>query len=335
MAETNATAVRQTGQKPRAVRYRAALYFAKRVASAIPSLLAVLTLIFLAIRTLPGDPALAILGDTATEASITALRERLGLNEPILMQYLNFLGGMIRGDIGTSLVTGRSVLSELFRVLPFTLELTVASILIGTVIGVPLGILSALHRNGLIDYVTRILSLLGFSFPVFYAAILLILCFAVWLPWFPVISSPQTGDVGNRLNDLVLPALAGSLGLIAMITRASRSSLLEVLGDDYIRTARAKGLPEKLVIWRHALRNALIPVVTVIGLYFALIIGNSVLIETVFTRPGLGTLIIGSLDNRDYPMVQGLLVAYAFIVILINIITDMSYTMLDPRVRRS
>lgn len=315
-------------------RYRAPLYIFRRLLSAIPTLLAVLTVIFFAIRTLPGDPALAILGDTATDAAIAALREKLGLNLPVWRQYLNFLTGLLHGDLGTSLVYGRGVLSELLRVLPYTLALTMASILIGTLIGVPLGIISALHRNRFIDYVTRVLSLLGFSFPVFYAGIMLILMFAVWLPWFPVISS-TSGGFGNALHGLVLPAIAGSLGLIAMITRASRSSLLEVMGDDYIRTARAKGLTEKTVLYRHALRNALIPVVTVIGLYFALIIGNSVLIETVFTRPGLGSLIIGSLDNRDYPMVQGLLVAYAAIVIVVNLLTDLTYSVIDPRIGQS
>ena len=318
-----------------AERYRAPLYVVRRVLSAVPTLLAVLTVIFFAIRTLPGDPALAILGDTATDASIKALRERLGLNLPVWRQYLDFLGGLVRGDLGTSLVYNRSVLGELFRVLPYTLSLTIASIAIGTIIGVPLGIISALHRNRLIDYVTRVFSLLGFSFPVFYAGILLILVFAVWLPWFPVMSSSVDGSLAERLRGLVLPAAAGSLGLIAMITRASRSSLLEVMGDDYIRTARAKGLPEKIVLYRHALRNALIPVVTVIGLYFALIIGNSVLIETVFTRPGLGSLIIGSLDNRDYPMVQGLLVAYAAIVIVTNLLTDLTYSAIDPRIGKA
>lgn len=325
----------QAGISGLAGQHRAIVYVLKRLLGSIPTLLAVLTVIFFAIRTLPGDPALAILGDTATAQAVAALREKLGLNLPVWQQYLGFLRGIVQGDLGVSLVNGRAVLSELLRVLPYTLMLTLTSILIGALIGVPLGILSALHRNRLIDYITRVVSLLGFSFPVFYAAILLILVFAVWLPWFPVISSPEGAGLGERLHDLVLPAVAGSLALIAMITRASRSSLLEVMGDDYIRTARAKGLPEKIVLYRHALRNALIPVVTVIGLYFALIIGNSVLIETVFTRPGLGSLIIGSLDNRDYPMVQGLLVAYALIVVIVNILTDLTYSLIDPRISQT
>lgn len=314
-------------------RYPVPYYVALRLVTSVPTLLAVLTVIFFAIRTLPGDPALAILGDIATEEALVALRERLGLNLPIWQQYLTFLGGLVQGDLGMSLVYNRPITEELMRVLPFTLELTVASILLGSAIGIPLGVLSAIYRNRMIDYLTRTFSLLGLSFPVFYAAILLILVFSVYLNWFPVISSGGGGSLGERLNSLALPALAGALGLLAMIARATRSSLLEVLGEDYIRTARAKGVGPQLVIFRHALRNALIPVVTVIGLYFALIIGNSVLIETVFTRPGLGSLIIGSLDNRDYPMVQGLLIVYSLIIIIVNILTDISYSLIDPRVK--
>ncbi len=312
------------------------LWFAlRRLALAVPTILAVLTVIFFAMRTLPGDPAYAILGDVATAESVAALRETLGLNKPIAAQYIDFVAGIFRGDFGSSLVFNRPVLGEIARVLPYTLELTVASVVIGSVIGIPLGILSAIHRNRMLDYITRTLSLVGFSIPVFFIAILLILLFAVKLGWFPVISSGHPGDFGARMNDLFLPALTGALPLVAMMTRATRSSMLEVLGEDYIRTARAKGAPYRLIILRHALRNALIPVITIIGLYFALIIGNSVLIETVFTRPGLGSLIIGSLDNRDYPMVQGLLVVYAVIIVVINILTDLTYSMIDPRVKHS
>ena len=185
--------------------------------------------------------------------------------------------------------------------LPFTLELTFASIIIGSAVGIPLGVLSALYRNRLLDYITRVVSLIGFSIPVFFTAILLILAFAVHFRWFPVISSGNSAGFSGRINELVLPALTGALSLMAMMTRATRSSMLEVLGEDYVRTARAKGAPPSIIVIRHALRNALIPVVTIIGLYFALIIGNSVLIETVFTRPGLGSLIIGSLQMNHWP----------------------------------
>ena len=264
-----------------AARNPTTFFVARRLAVSAPTILAVLTVIFFAMRTLPGDPAYAILGDIATAEAVEALREKLGLNLPVGQQYLDFITGILQGDLGQSLVFNRPVLGEIARVLPYTIELTIASILIGCVIGIPLGILSALYRNRMFDYITRVLS------------------------------------------------------LVAMMTRATRSSMLEVLGEDYIRTARAKGAPRRIVVMRHALRNALIPVVTIVGLYFALIIGNSVLIETVFTRPGLGSLIIGSLDNRDYPMVQGLLVVYALIIVVVNLLTDLSYSLIDPRVKRS
>ncbi len=310
-------------------------YIARRLLLAIPTIWAVMTVIFIVMRTLPGDPAYAILGDSATAEAVAALREELGLNKPVLQQYWEFLTGVVQGDLGTSLVFKAPVLGEMWRVLPFTLELTVAAIVIGATIGVPLGIVSALHRNALIDYLTRTLSLLGLSFPVFFAAIVLILIFSIELRWFPVISSGNAPGIMGRLEHLALPAVAASLGLIAVTTRATRSAMLEVLGEDYIRTAKSKGAPQRLIVYRHALRNALIPVVTVIGLYFGLVIGNSVLIEIVFNRPGLGKLIVGSLDTRDYPMVQGLLIVYAFLIIFTNLITDLTYGFLDPRVKRS
>jgi ABC-type dipeptide/oligopeptide/nickel transport system permease component len=315
-------------------RFPGVLFTAERVLAAVPTLLLVVTVVFFAIRTLPGDPAYAILGDSASAEAIAALQARLGLDRPIFEQYLVFLRDLTQGDLGQSLVHGTSVMEMLVRVLPFTLELALTSILLGALIGIPLGIWSALERNGLVDYVTRIFSLIGFSMPVFFAAVLLILVFAIQWPLFPVMSAGYAETFGGRLRELVLPATAGALSLVAMITRATRSSLLEVLGEDYMRTARAKGAPFRVLIMRHALRNALIPVVTVIGLYFALVIGNSVLIETVFTRPGLGSLIVGSLQNRDYPMVQGLLIAYALIIVLVNLVTDISYGFVDPRVKR-
>lgn len=317
-----------------AARHPTVRFVVRRLAVAIPTLLAVLTVVFFAMRTLPGDPAYAILGDIATAEAVAALREKLGLDRPLAAQYLSFVTGILRGDLGTSLVFGRPVLDEIARVLPYTIELTVASIALGCLAGIPLGVLSALHRNRTLDYVTRVLSLIGFSIPVFFTGILLILLLAVKLGWFPVISSGQGTGLGGGLRELVLPTLTGALSLMAMMTRATRSSMLEVLGEDYIRTASAKGAPRNVIVLRHALRNALIPIVTVVGLYFALIIGNSVLIETVFTRPGLGTLIIGSLDNRDYPMVQGLLVVYAAIIVVVNLLTDLTYGFIDPRVKR-
>jgi len=308
-------------------------YAAWRLVSAVPTLFAVLTIVFFAIRLVPGDPAIAILGDQATAASIAALREKLGLDRPVLEQYFGYLLGAVQGDLGRSLVSSRSVLSEVWAVLPYTLDLTIGAIVIGVLIGVPVGVMSAVRRNAWLDYVTRIVSLLGLSFPGFFVAILLLLVFSIQLGWFPVISEGDLGDPLDRLRHLALPALSAGLVMAAFVTRATRSAMLETLGEDYVRTAIAKGMPRWIVVGRHAVRNALIPVVTVIGLYLGLLIGNSVLIEIVFNRPGLGKLIVGALTQRDYGLLQGLMVVYSFMVIMVNLLTDLTYGLMDPRVR--
>lgn len=308
-------------------------YTILRLLSTIPTLVAAVTIIFVVIRIVPGDPAIAILGDNASAAAIEALRERLGLNSPLYEQYFGFLLGAVRGDLGNSLVSGKPVWGDVWTVLPYTIDLTIASIIIGVVFGIPLGIISALHRNAALDYVMRILSLLGLSFPTFVTAILLILAFSIGLGWFPVISEGDLRDPIDRIRNLVLPAFSLGLIMVAYITRATRSSMLEVLGEDYIRTAKAKGVSSRAIVLRHALRNALIPIVTVVGLYLGILIGNSVLVEIVFNRPGLGKLIVGALDARDYNMLQGLMVVYAFLIVLINLITDLAYGLCDPRVK--
>lgn len=307
------------------------LYILRRVLSAIPTLLGVLTLVFVLIRIVPGDPALAILGDSASEQALRAFRDRMGLNEPLLRQYLAFLGQIATGRLGDSMVTGESVIVSVFEVLPHTMELAVASILVGLLFGVPLGIAAALNRNSLVDYLFRVVSLLGLSFPAFLTAILLILWLAIEVPLFPVISNPE-GGFFTRMHNLALPALSLGLIMVAYVMRTTRSSMLEVLGEDYIRTARAKGTPRRRIVYTHALRNALIPIVTVVGLYLGLLFGNAVLTEIVFNRPGLGKLIVLSLGQRDYTMLQGLMVVYAFVVVIINLITDITYGFFDPRV---
>ncbi len=308
-------------------------YTLHRLLAAVPTLLAVLTVIFLIIRVVPGDPAIAILGDNASQQVIDAFRDRLGLNDPLWVQYGRFLAEIAQGDLGSSMVSGRTVWQEVGAVLPYTIDLTAASILIGILLGIPLGVLAAVHRNGWIDYVTRLVSLLGLSFPAFFTAILLILVFSIELRWFPVISRADMADPADRLYNLVLPALSLGLIMTAYVTRAARSSMLEVLGEDYVRTARAKGVPPRVVVLHHALRNALIPIVTVIGLYLGLLIGNSVLTEIVFNRPGLGKLIVTSLNQRDYAMLQGLMVVYACFIVVVNLLTDLTYGLLDPRVK--
>ena len=307
-------------------------YIVRRSGLSLITLLAVLTLVFVLVRIVPGDPAQVILGDQASREAILAMRVRLGLDRPLLVQYLDFLGGALRGDWGVSMVSGRPVIEEVLAVLPWTIELTLLSLLIGTGVGVPLGVLAAVHRNRLPDYAARITSLLGLSFPPFVSAILLLLLFAIVFPLFPVISATQ-GSLTAWLQAITLPAI--NLGLItaAYITRVTRSAMLEVFSEDYVRTARAKGVPWRAVVWRHALGNALIPVITVVGLYLSILIGNSVLTEIVFNRPGLGKLIVGALNQRDYTMLQGMMVIYTFMVVLVNLSTDLAYAAVDPRVK--
>lgn len=305
----------------------------KRLGFAVITLFAVLTIVFFIVRILPGDPAMAILGDQASQEALIALRQRLGLDQPLILQYFDFLRGVMVGDWGVSLVSGRPVIQEIGKVLPATLELTLASLVLGAVVGIPLGVWSAVKRNKLPDYITRMASLLGLSFPAFVSAVLLLLVFSIHLRWFPVISSGQGDTLGERLQNLALPAINLGLIMAAYITRVTRSAMLEVLNQDYVRTAHAKGLAFSVIIRRHCMRNAMIPVVTVVGLYLGILIGNSVLTEIVFNRPGLGKLIIGALNQRDYTMLQGMMVIYTLIVVLVNLLTDLTYGLIDPRIK--
>ena len=310
-------------------------FILKRFLLAIPTLLAVLTIVFLIARVIPGDPAAVILGDSASREALDNLRQRLGLNQPLSRQYIGFITDALKGNLGKSLVSGTPVMKEVMNVLPYTIDLTIAGVIIGIVFGIPLGVLTAVYRNSAIDFVTRIASLLGLSFPAFYSAILLIIVFALQLGWFPVLSSGDLSNPVERLHHLILPGVNLGLIMVAYVTRATRSSMLEVLREDYIRTAKAKGLPGVVILFRHAIRNALIPIITVIGLYLGVLVGNSVLTEIVFNRPGLGKLIIGALNQRDYSMLQGLMVVYGFIIVLTNLITDLTYGFSDPRVKYS
>ena len=302
-------------------------YLLRRLALAIPTLLLTMSMVFILARVVPGDPALVILGDQASLEALAALREKLGLDRPLHLQYFDFLAGILQGDLGRSLVTGKSVWLELLSVLPYTIELTLAAILLGVLFGVPLGAYAAVNRNQWPDTLT------GLSFPAFVSAILLLLVFAIELRWFPVISAPKMDDPLDRLRHLALPAINLGLLMTAYVTRVSRASMLNVLGEDYVRTARAKGIGARAVLWRHALRNAMIPVATVVGLYLGTMIGNSVLTEIVFNRPGLGKLILGALNLRDYTMLQGLMVFFAGFIVLANAATDIAYGLIDPRVR--
>lgn len=310
-------------------------FILRRLLAAVPTLLAVLTLVFVLVRIVPGDPAVAILGDRATPDAVAALDAKLGLDQPIWRQYVSFIGQSLTGDFGRSMVTNRPILADVAAVLPHTIDLTVAAVLIGTLVGVPAGVWAALYRNRAIDIAARMLSLIGLSFPVFVSGVFLLLAFALHWRIFPVIGNANLADPVDRLTKLVLPAVTLGLVMAAYITRVTRSAMLQVLGEDYMRTARAKGVPWRRVVWRHGLRNAGLPVVTVVGLYFGILIGNSVLTEIVFNRPGLGKIIVSALNQRDYTMLQGLMVVYCFMIVLVNLITDLAYGFIDPRVKQA
>lgn len=308
-------------------------YIIRRLLLSIPTLLAVLTLVFFIVRVVPGDPATAALGDNASKEAVDALRKRMGLDAPLWLQYLRFLRDLVQGDLGNSLITGKSIGEQIWYVLPYTLELTFASLLIGSMLGIPLGVLTALRRNTLLDYLGRTFSLLGFSVPAFYLGILLLLSFAVKINLFPVVGGGNLTNLANNLHHLALPALTLGLIATAYITRMSRSAMLNILNEDYVRTARAKGLKEQVVLFRHALRTALIPIASIIGIFAISLIGSSVMTEVVFSRPGLGKLMVGAMKQRDYTALQSIMVIYAFFVVVINLLTDLTYGALDPRIR--
>lgn len=308
-------------------------FLIKRLGFAVITLFSVLTLVFLIVRILPGDPALIILGDQASAESIAALHQRLGLDKPVLIQYGEFMLGVVQGNLGTSMISGRSISAEIVSVLPYTLELTVASLLLGVLLGVPAGVWAAVKRNRLPDFILRLVSLIGLSLPAFVGSIILLMIFAIKLRWFPVISSGSSDGLLDRLRQMALPTLSLALIMMAYITRVTRSAMLEVLNQDFVRTARAKGASQYAVIWRHALGNCMIPITTVVGLYLGILIGNSVLTEIVFSRPGLGRLILSALTQRDYTLLQGMIVIYTMMVVTVNLATDLAYGFLDPRVQ--
>ena len=310
-------------------------FIVRRVAGALPTAFITLVLVFFIARVLPGDPALAILGDSASEAALVALREKLGLNRPLWEQFLAYMGDIVRLELGRSMVTGRPVMEEITHALPYTLELTTAAIFVGVFLGVPMGVWAALQRNGPADYLTRAVSLVGLSFPPFFLGICLLLLLAIAFPIFPVIGADSAPTLKARLAGLVLPALTLGIIFMAFVARSTRSAMLEVIPEIYVRTARAKGIPELRVLLRHTLRNALLPIITVVGLYFGILMGNSVVTEIVFTRPGLGKMIVGALNSRDYVTLQGLTLVYCFIVIFVNLVTDILYGLADPRMKVS
>jgi len=308
-------------------------YAIRRIFWILPTLFVVFTIVFFVMRVVAGDPAEVILGEYATAEAVIQLRTQLGLDEPILVQYLTYLVNLFRGDFGRSMINNQPIAPQVLEVLPYTVELAVAGIFFGILIGVPLGIISALRKNKMTDYLSQIFCLLGLSAPSFYLGILLLLLFAVQLGWFPVIGFSQSGGLAKRLTHLFLPALSLGLHFAAFVARMSRATMLEKLNADYVRTARAKGVSEFKVIFKHALRDSLIPIVTVIGVYVGVLMGGSILTETVFNRPGLGKFLIGAIWQRDYNAIQSGLVIYAGIIVLVNLGVDLLYGFIDPRVK--
>jgi ABC-type dipeptide/oligopeptide/nickel transport system permease component len=308
-------------------------YLLNRVLLAFPIFLGVITVVFLVVRVLPGDPASVALGDYASQETVAALRHRLGLDKPILVQYAEYLASLARGDLGRSLITGTPVQEEIAHNLPFTLELTLLAMLFGSLLGIPTGVLSALTRNRLPDSIGRVFSLAGLSVPAYYLGILLILLFAIQLRLLPAIGGGDLRNPFESLRHLVLPA--GTLGLVmaAAVARFTRSTVLNTLTQDFVRTARAKGIPAWGVVIKHTLRAALIPIVSLAGLWSIGLIGDSVTTEIVFARPGFGSLMVGAMLQRDYTALQSIMVIYTMFVILINVTTDVLYGFVDPRIR--
>jgi peptide/nickel transport system permease protein len=304
---------------------------AQRLAQLVPTTVGALVLVFVLMRVLPGDPAAAMLGTNATPQAVADLRSQLGLDKPLLQQFLDYVLGLATLDLGRSLALRAPVTSLLWQALLPTLLLTISGTLVSVIVGVPLGVAAALKRGTWIDYTATLLALLGISMPVFVWGVLLLLAFT--LQW-PVL--PSAGAGSNPLEvarALILPSIATGFFQVGLVARITRSSLLSILANDYVRTARAKGLAPPQVIGDHALRNALIPVLTVIGLNFGTLLGGAVVAETVFTRPGLGRLILDAIAARDYPVIQGVMIVSVVFVVLLNLIVDLLYGVADPRVR--
>jgi peptide/nickel transport system permease protein len=304
-----------------------AFYLLRRLLQAVPVVLGVIFAVMLTIELIPGDPVTLMLGEHATQESVTAVRQALGLDKPLLVRYVQYIGNLLQGDLGRSLRERRQVSEELADVWPATLELTTAALVIAVIGGVLAGVVSAVWPNSLFDGVMRLTSLFGLSMPVFWTGLTLIVFFSLWLNWLPV------GGAGS-LRHLIMPAVTLSLPSLAMVARMTRSSVLEVLREDYIRTARAKGVREQAVVLKHGLRNACIPIVTLLGLQVGQLLGGAVLTETVFAWPGMGRLIVRAIFARDYILLQGAILVFALAFVLINLLVDISYAMFDPRVSR-
>lgn len=305
----------------------------KRILLVIPKLLAVSIILFFLINILPGDAATGMISDDTSVEYYEQLRKDMGLDRPAVERYLSWVGGILRGDLGESLINHQPVAERIAQRLPVTLELTFLAILVSIIIAVPVGILSAVKRNSAIDVGTSIFSMLGVAMPSFWLGMLLIMLFCLKLRILPASGyvAPSENLIDN-LRRMILPAISVGVGFTATVMRQTRSALLEVLGQDYVLTARAKGLRERIVIWKHALRNALVPVVTIISMQIGRLIGGVIVTESVFVLPGMGSAISDAILSRDYPVVMGLILVVAAVVVLVNMLVDVLYIFIDPRI---
>ena len=329
-------------------------YFARRILEAIPVIIGVSILVFMLIHFIPGDPAIAMLGERATEENVQAMRERLGLNEPLYKQYIIWVSKTARGDLGNTVRGNIPVTNEIRTRFPATIELSLSALTIATLLGVPIGIISAVRRNSLIDTASMFLALFGVSIPIFVLGLLLIFIVGVELDWLPFVGrlsssidlekvtglhvvdaivTRNSEALRDALEHLILPAITLATIPRAIIARITRSSMLEVLNQDYIRTAYSKGLRARAVIMRHAFRNALLPIVTIIGLQLGTLLSGAVLTETIFSWPGVGKWLFDSIIARDYPIVQSMTLIIAMIYIVVNLAVDVLYAVVDPRIR--
>ena len=300
-------------------------YLVRRLGATLVALLGVSTIVFLMVRVLPGDPARVIAGLLASEEEVAHIRTQLGLDLPLHLQYVRFLGALLRGDLGRSARTFEPVTLEIMHRLPNTVLLAISSSLLAAVLGIGAGALAATHANTVLDYTISTVVLFGISMPVYWLGTMLILLFSIKLRWLPAAGAEGPAS-------LILPTVTLASFSVALVARMTRSSMLEVMRSDYILTARAKGLPEHRVIRIHAIRNALIPVITVVGLQFGNLLGGAVLTESVFGWPGMGLLLVESIFSRDYPMVQGIVLVFAFLVAAVNLVVDLAYALVDPRI---
>lgn len=322
-------------------------YILRRLWLMVPALIGVSLVVFAILRLLPGDPAIAMLGLDASPEELARMRGLLGLDQPLHMQYVRFVSDILRGDFGKSIVRGSPALQVVLETLPATVELAVAAMLVSMSIAVPLGIIAAVRQHSAIDYASMLIALLGVSMPIFWFGMLMILLFSLNLHWLspfgrgePMLDAVQgvltrgdTETLVDALKHIIMPALALGANVTGLMARITRSSMLEVLHQDYVRTAKAKGLIDRLVVTRHALQNALLPIITILGLQFGSLLGGAVITETVFAWPGVGRLVVQAINQRDFPVVQAAVIIMAVSVLFLNLIIDLSYAYINPRIR--